>query len=275
MKRMLFLFLFLAVAALEAPARAGNLSDEQAYKYSEAVSEAARYGRSGNYKRAFEAFERALQYNPEAGDVYYNLVTIADALKMFDKVFLYGTGYLAVAGEGSDEGRDVVAKVAQARKALRGVGKLSLTVEPVGSIVTVDGAYMGTSPLAELELPIGPHKVGVTHKDFHPGAADVKVRLDEPTHATVKLDEIVYHGTLVINVKPESGVAVYVDDKFIGETPLAAPVTVQANREHVVRLEAKGFDTWTRAYTVAPDKATTVEAALETPAPAGQPDEAW
>ena len=263
------------LAAMTSPAAAGSLSDDQAYKYSEAINEVARYGRSGNYKRAFEAYERALQHNPEATDVYFNLVTIADAMKLPEKVYLYGLGYLAVAGEGSDDGREVQAKVASARRQLKGLGKVSFAVEPVGAVITVDGAYLGTAPLADVELPVGTHKVAATRKDFHAGSVEVKVRAEEPTFATLRLDEIVYYGTLIITTTPPSGVAVYVDEKFIGETPLAEPLKVQANREHVVRLEAKGYDLWTRAVTVAPDKPSTVEAVLEVPQPAGQSDEAW
>jgi tetratricopeptide (TPR) repeat protein len=265
----------LVLLASSLPAGAGSLSDEQAYKYSEALNEAARYGRSGNYKRAFEAYERAVQYNPEATDVYFNLVTIADAMKLFEKVYVYGLGYLAVAGEGSDDGRAVQAKVNAARKQLRGLGKLTTAIEPVGAMVTIDNAYMGTAPLAEVELPVGTHKLAAVAKDFHAGSVEVKVRADETVSAALKLDEIVYHGTVVLTTKPEAGVAVYLDDKYIGATPLAEPLKVQANREHVIRLEAKGFDTWTRAVTVAPDKPTPVEAVLEAPTPAGPTDEAW
>jgi len=269
-RRTLIVGLWVVLAAL--PALAGGLSDEQAYKYTEAVSEAARYGRAGNYKRAFDAYEKALQFNPEATDVYYNLVAIGDAMKLFDKVYLYAKGYLAVAGEGSDEGREMQAKMNAARKQLRGLGKLSVTTEPVGAVVTVDNVYLGPSPQVDVELPVGKYHVVATQKDFHPGAAEAKVSLDPPASVSIRLDEIIYYGKLVITTKPE-GVAVYVDDKLLGTSPLAEPVKVQANREHVVRLELKGFDTWTRAVVVAPDKPTAVEAVLE--APAGTSEEQW
>lgn len=269
--RTLVIGLWVALATL--PALAGGLSDEQAYKYTEAVSEAARYGRAGNYKRAFDAYEKALQFNPEATDVYYNLVAIGDAMKLFDKVYLYAKGYLAVAGEGSDEGREMLAKMNAARKQLRGVGKLSITTEPAGAVVTVDNVYLGPSPQVGVELPLGKYEVLATQKDYHPAKGEAKVAADSPAAVTLRLDEIIYYGTLVITTKPEAGVAVYVDDSFIGTTPLAEPLKAQANREHVVRLELKGFDTWTRAVVVAPDKPSTVEAVLE--APAGASEEPW
>ena len=123
--------------------------------------------------------------------------------------------------------------------------------------------------------PDGSRGVSATLTDYTPAKAEAKVKLDSPTSVTVKLDEIIYYGTIVITTKPEAGVAVFLDDKYIGTTPLAEPQKVQANREHVVRLELKGFDTWTRAVVVAPDKPSPVEATLEAPTPAGPADDSW
>lgn len=273
MTRWSLVTLWIALVAL--PTLAAGLSDEQAYKFTEALHEASRYGRSGNYKRAFDAYEKALQYNPEATDVYYNLVAIGEAMKLFDKVYLYATGYLAVAGEGSDEGREILAKQGAARKQLKGLGKLSVQLDQVGAVVTVNDVYLGTSPLREVELPAGTYRVGVTLKDYHPGTVEARVTADAALTVTLKLDEIIYYGTLVITTKPEAGVSVYVDDKLIGVSPLAEPLKVQANREHVVRFELAGHDTWTRAVIVAPDKPSPVEATLEKPPAAGESDESW
>ncbi len=114
--------------------------------------------------------------------------------------------------------------------------RASLTSDPDGAWVWVDGAYRGETPLA-VHLPAAEeHTVRITSDGYldwegrvPPGEADVHL------HAELRQRP---RGTLVVRAFPR-GATVFVGGKRLGSCPLEAAVPAG---EQVVRVECQGYE---------------------------------
>jgi len=234
------------------------------YEFTRLSNEGARYARSGNYRRAFDTYEKALTFNAEEPDLYYNLVALGEHLKEWDKVVLYAEGYLRfMQGEGGAEAREVKAKQAAARKEVKVFGTLSVSATPADAGILINGVTFGAAPLTDLSLPAGNYVVSGHKKDYHAATQTVKVADGSPATATLGLEEIIYYGTALVTTKPAEGVSVFVGDQPVGVTPLKDPLKLQANREHVLRFVKEGYDPFLRAVPIQRDKQAVVDVVLE------------
>jgi hypothetical protein len=59
------------------------------------------------------------------------------------------------------------------------VGALTITTEPPGAAVAVDGVARGQTPLRLTELPAGTHRVSLTRSDYLENAATVEIKAGE------------------------------------------------------------------------------------------------
>lgn len=275
-RRVVFTLVAVLLGVWTSPAVADvfNKTDQDTYEYSLLLEKGARYINARNYKRAYETYESALKHEAQEVDLYYNLVIVGEALKKWSSVVVYAQAYLNLTrGEGGAEEQEIKGKLAKAAKQAGQSASFSVICEPEAELVLVKGAYFGRKGVQDATLPEGSYEIACYRKDYHPGKQTAKISGDAPSTWKVPMEEIIYYGEIVLTTK-SAAVKVYVNDKLVGETPLKDPLKLRANREHVLRLEKAGHDTWTRAIDVKKNKRQQVDATLEIK-PGTEDDAAW
>ncbi len=91
------------------------------------------------------------------------------------------------------------------------VGFLSLTSEPTGAEVVLDGGQVvGTTPLVNYEIPIGPHTYELRHENYLPTAKDIDVLANNPYQYHHELTPV--QATLTVSSRP-TGAAIWIDEQ--------------------------------------------------------------
>ncbi|MFT7581908.1 MAG: hypothetical protein ACI9MR_003589 [Myxococcota bacterium] len=216
-------------------------------------------------KQAIRHFEKALSMRNQSSDIFYNLVQVADAAKDWKRVATYATGFLHIE-DGTNDAREIIAKRRNALRKLERSG-----IKPVtyvfdfgkeGWEVFVDDVPLSTNKVTEVPLLPGSHAVSVRQYDHHPWTQTLEVEPGAtPQNLTGALEKMVYKGKLEIATTPAEGVAVFVDDKLVGKTPMK-PLEL-ATLRYLVRFEKDGYDSWVRYVTIEKDKTQTLKPALE------------
>jgi len=253
----------LAVSAMAAPAQPTD-EDASTLEYIKHKRLGDRHATSRAYAKALEAYEAALAIRPQEQDLLYNLTVVAEALKAWPKACLYAQGYLHAAryDKEAEEYKEIAGKAATALKNVGKSGELSVTTEPEGSQVLVEGVSFGPAPV-KLTLPAGAWEVVARKADFRQAARRVTLAAGAGEALALTLDEMVYEGAIRVETVPPDGVEVYVDGQSVGVTPLAQPVKARANREHLLRFERQGYDPFVRAVEVPRDETVEVKVQLE------------
>ncbi len=156
------------------------------------------------------------------------------------------------------------------------VGIISVTSDPSGADVNLDGKYEGTTPVEIKVYVTGtpPGSIIVSKNGYkaktvsapHPGAGAT-----EYVHVT--LEQIaptptpVYDGYFSITSSP-SGATVRVDGHYVGSTPVTTQVT--AGTTHRVQVEYPGYDAFSAVYTAYSGQTTSIPVSLtQTPQTTG------
>lgn len=241
----------------------------------EAYRNGVKAARAGRYAEALAKFEAALTRRWEDSELLYNLVQVAKAKGLWDKVALYATSFLVLTPTGADAealGRSLTE--ARERMRVRGtpLTKLALTVQPADAKVFLDGAWVA---LASAEVPTGSYKLRVEAPGFVTATRTYKVGKGEPV--AIALEKQVFMGKVVLAVTPKDGVAVFVDNEKKGELPAVAELELDSAKRYLVRFEKPGFDPWVRYVQPPPNGKLVVEAKLEAaslapPVPQRKPD---
>jgi hypothetical protein len=243
-------FVALAVAlavAGQAVAAQTEAPPEVADSGPRAMERGVAFARVGGYTKALLWFERALPTMAGGSDVFYNLTTTSEALKDWKRVHIYARGFLArePRGEETEAFRKRVTLAAQRLEAagLKPV-PVQFAVEPAGLEVRVDRTPLGTTGGDPIALAPGRYQAEVTAPGYEPWRQAIEV---SPKTSTVTgvLERRVAHGQLSIETTPAAGVAVFIDDKAVGTTPMAQPIRLQTGRV-LVRFEKAGYDLWSR-----------------------------
>jgi hypothetical protein len=253
----------LAVSAVAAPAQPTD-EDVNTLEYIKHKRLGDRHATARAYGKALEAYEAALAIRPQEQDLLYNLTVVAEALKNWPKAHLYAQGYLYAAryDKEAEEYKEIAAKAAGALKNAGRSGSLSVTVEPEGAQVLVEGVSFGPAPV-KVTLAAGSWEVVARKPDFRQAVRKVSLAAGAEEAVTLTLDEMVYHGAIRVETVPPDGVEVYLDGQSVGVTPLAEPIKTRANREHLLRFERQGFDPFVRAVEVPRDETVEVKVQLE------------
>ena len=209
---------------------------------------ALRYVRARKPDKALEYFQKALPHYNHSSDIFYNLVNVAEALKDWQRVHLYASGFLYLEPEG-DDAKDITRKQKAAAKWLgkqkAGVVAVSFQVDPPGVEIVVDHVPLGRARRAAVELPPGAYTARAQKVDFVDWEQSFEVVAGAPTVVKGKLAKMIFHGYLKIETTPPDGVQVFVDDEAVGTTPLEAPLKLETRR-YLVRFEKEGWDRWIR-----------------------------
>lgn len=137
--------------------------------------------------------------------------------------------------------------VAQAHPAkwIRPAPGLSVTADPVGATVLVDGKPVGKTPMVVRGIAPGPHTVRVEGEGRSPSELRIEFpREGPPTPLHVALQTL--NVALALESDP-SPVLVRVDGAYVGNTPLSGAT---APGTHELRMERQGFETWRETITL-------------------------
>lgn len=147
---------------------------------------------------------------------------------------------LEVAGEGSEQSLSLSLEPDWA--------PVSLSTEPAGAQIQVDGEALGVTPLT-LELTAGQRNIEVRLPGFNGWEHELQVVAGEPvTLPTVQLERA--DGRIRLATVP-SGAAISVNGAFRGRTP--ATVTLVPGRRHTLTVSKPGYQSQSRTLSVAAD----------------------
>ncbi len=236
-----------------------------------------RFVRTHRYAEAFDQYTQALALNGRSPDLYFNLATVAEALKRWDMVVLSAHAYVLLDPQG-EEVAELTAKRARCLAVLgkRGMlAKLHVLVEPAEAQVFVQNVFVGLTPLRGVDVQAGNYTIAVRLEDHHEFGDSVTVPAGTEETVSGQLSAMTFHGRLQVACEPGDGVQVFLDDKLVGTTPLPEPLPLVAQR-YLLRLEKAGYDRWVRYVQVPKNDLLTVQATLEAtppanPAPPGAP----
>jgi hypothetical protein len=121
---------------------------------------------------------------------------------------------------------------------------MNVSTAPAGGYVTIDGRYVGTTPMTTIEVTAGRHVLSVRKEGF--------VTLMD-TVVTVQGDTLVRHVTLdpaceLLVESDPPGAAVHINNRFRGATPLRLP-EMREGRYSVV-LTAQKHIRWSDSVTI-------------------------
>jgi len=136
-------------------------------------------------------------------------------------------------------------------KILKGYGFVKITSDPSGAYVYIDGSYKGVTPLL-LNVEEGYHKIILAKSNYFHVEKQIYVAIGETTYVSETLKG---YGSLEISTIP-SGINVYLDGNYKGETPLF--IGEVAEGTHSIRLTKFGYGDITRTVSVFAGKTTHV-----------------
>jgi formylglycine-generating enzyme required for sulfatase activity len=139
-----------------------------------------------------------------------------------------------------------------------GWAMVSVTSEPAGAELRVDGESQGRTPV-RLELMAGSHRVEIAHPGYKPWVSDVQVQANTPLElGPVHLG--LPDGRLSVTSSP-SGAAVSVGGAYRGRTPLE--IDVRPDIVQTVSVLRDGYEPAQREVKVAPGGRESVALALQ------------
>lgn len=134
---------------------------------------------------------------------------------------------------------------------------VSVTSEPAGAQVFVDGELRGTTPLTT-EILAGNHPLELRLEGFKPWTTDVQIKAGEPVSiGPVRLG--LPDGRLVLRSEP-AGASVTVAGVYRGQTPLE--LELRPDIEHAIVLTKPGYEVATRQISLAAGERRTLSVPL-------------
>lgn len=117
-------------------------------------------------------------------------------------------------------------------------GSLTITSQPPGALVLIDGAPQGATPVNVSNVPSGQHQVNLTLPEYHDWSVSQYVSVGQNSVVTAALVPVLKNGILIVTSRPEPA-SVYVDGTYRGITPL----TLDAGAgTHQLTVTATGYD---------------------------------
>lgn len=139
------------------------------------------------------------------------------------------------------------AVVPDARSPAKAASQLTVSSEPEGALVSIDGEPIGSTPLSVGGLA-GRVVVTVTKEGFDAAGENVVIRMDRTQNLSFNLTPADGVGQLSITSNPEDA-AWYVDGYFMGRTP--DQVASLTGGMHRIRVVKPGYAPWEQTVEVA------------------------
>lgn len=118
-------------------------------------------------------------------------------------------------------------------------GSLTITSQPPGAQVLIDGAPQGATPVNVSNVPSGQHQVNLTLPEYHDWSVSQYLSAGQNSVVTAALVPVQKNGILIVTSRPEPA-SVYVDGIYRGITPLNLPDAGAGT--HQVIVTATGYD---------------------------------
>jgi hypothetical protein len=245
MRAALLVLLALLVATPRLVLADDKAEAKKAFKRAEAAEQRK------DWRTAIAEYQLAYDLAPHP-DVLYNIALDFERLEEYRDAATYYRRYLDDSPDAED-----TARVEKLIKTLRNrPGTVTITSEPDGAEVLIDGKRRGVTPL-EVSLA-GAHKIEVAGPSSSEDR-DVTVEFGEPQ--TVHVVLVARTGTLVVTSNVE-GAQVVVDGNLVGVTPASVPLPAGAHRLVVM---ADGWATHERPVDIPAEGSTQVTANLVRP----------
>lgn len=143
------------------------------------------------------------------------------------------------------------------------VGSISVSSNPSGAAIYLNGNYRGVTPLTIKGLAPGTYSLEAERSGYNSDHATVTVRSGQQSEIRFTLTPIQQYGSIEITSVP-SGAYVYMDGVYKGRTPLT--LTSVSAKSHIIELDRAGYYDWKSTVTVTPGVTRYVDARL-TPLP--------
>jgi hypothetical protein len=234
-------------------ARADNLEEARRH-FAQGV---ALYN-DGNFNAALAEFEAANKLHKSAA-VLYNIGLTEKSLFRYNEAIDALTQYLNEEKRLTSERRLEVRQLITEMKAL--LAPATITVEPDGATITLDGRAIGQSPIKPYGIAAGNHTLEVTLEGYRPVKRDIMISAGVPVSVAFRLDRIPRTARVKITASQPLS-AVSVDDKRLGTAPVEAEL---AGGGHQLVVEAKGYQPFRSELVVTPGQDRVFNAVLELP----------
>lgn len=191
----------------------------------------------GRLDAALPEFQAAYDIAP-AYPVLYNLGRVYAALERPVEAAHALERYLAEGGDAiaAARQREVLALIADARAR---IGRVDVVSDVAGSVVSVDGVDVATTPLSfPIELGVGRHTIGVRAPGYETitRALDLAGGVEE--RVSVELRPVIARrGSLRITSVP-TGITITIDGVEVGHTPLDATIPVPEGAHTILGTRA-------------------------------------
>lgn len=192
----------------------------------------------------------SIKTEPSGADVYIDEQKVGKTPYLMKKV-LFGTHVVELKKIGYEDHAEVLdIQRGEVNKQLENVtltakpvinGTLSITSTPDGADITLDGEYMGRTPQT-FDVLVGEYKITLTKKGYTPDSKTVVVNENLTTEVNIYLKS----GKEIVISSDANGDKIYVDGKYMGDTPLTAYMDCG---EHEVKA-MRGSRTMTKKLTV-------------------------
>ncbi len=136
--------------------------------------------------------------------------------------------------------------------------------EPPSASVFIDGEYVGVTPLARLELPVGAHQVVFRLSGYRAETEGLEITAGRTSILAARLSDT-GRGVLSVLSEPRNS-TVRIDDAVVGTTPLLLPLPQGSYR---VKLSRAGYGSVTRTVEVMGGRPTEVTVRLQVLPPPG------
>lgn len=234
------------LVAFAAPVAAQPSADDKA-EAKAAFQRAEAAERRKDWRTAIDEYQHAYDRVPHP-DVLFNIAVNLERLEEYRDAATFYRRYLDDKDDAADRARvEALVDKLRARP-----GLVTITSEPPGAEVSIDGKRAGVTPL-EVRLS------GRRAIDVGDTRRTITVEFGEPQ--TVAVRGGARAGTLIVNGNV-AGAQVFVDDQLVGVIPLQVPIEAGSHR---VLVSAEGWATYERPVEIHPEGSTQVTANLVRP----------
>jgi hypothetical protein len=138
-------------------------------------------------------------------------------------------------------------------------GSFSITSNPSGAAIYLNGNYQGSAPITIPNLLPGTYTIRADYPGYEPGSITDSVIAGQVTVEHFTLKRILRSGSVTVISTP-SGAYIYMDGEYEGRTPLT--INDINPGTHTIELDASGYYDWKTTVSVTDGSSQVVTATL-------------